>query len=133
VIALFELESYVPKNEVSALRDQCMSQTVPLFTQQLSLVLPASVAIAHRDPGHWSLVAGLLLELKPRDIAACVARPAMAFLYTKKNICLYRFNIHQIYLFNTCILLLMCLCERDQPSRRSTHSSTDVASAGNAL
>jgi hypothetical protein len=88
VIALLGLERYVHENEIPALPDQRMSQAVPLFTQQLSQALPALVAIAHQDPGHWGLVAGLLLELRQRGIAACVARPDMAFLYTKKNICL---------------------------------------------
>jgi hypothetical protein len=88
VIAQFGLERYISQNEIPVFPDQRMSQAVPLFTQQLSQVLPESVAIAHRDPGHWSLVAGLLLELQRTGIAACVARPDMAFLYSKKNICL---------------------------------------------
>lgn len=88
VIALLGLERYVSQNEIPALPDQRSSQAVPLFAQQLSQAPPAPVAIAHRDPGHWGLVAGLLLELQHRGIASCVARPDMAFLYTKKNICL---------------------------------------------
>jgi hypothetical protein len=78
---------YVRANEIPALPDLRMSAAVPFFAQHLINISSESISIAHRDPSHWGLVAGLVLELERRGVSVCVARPDMAFLYTKANIC----------------------------------------------
>ncbi len=108
VLAVFALTHYVHENEIPASPDQRMSQAIPVLTQHISQGSPEMVAIAHRDPGHWGLVAGLLLELRNKGIAVCVARPDMAFLYAKRNICLETVGPN-IYLMNRSDCVDRCL------------------------
>jgi len=47
----------------------------------------AKIAIDYAEHDQWPFIAGLLLELDQRNLAACTTWRHMAFLYTKKEVC----------------------------------------------
>ena len=85
--SIFLVVRYGTLNSVPEHPDQQMSRSVPKLTNSLLQKFEGGLAIAHHDPGMWSLVAGLLIESEQQGRLACVSRPDMAFLYTARKIC----------------------------------------------